>query len=290
LTILLDGRTVERKIVRINRRDVKIMGMNNSLNTRIPFIFSRITVTDDDTALCDIPNPKELGTVELRVRRAKLGSQVPYKPPEEPVQALGPVHEKTKKAGVHYATFGDSEESASFQTFSTTYLDGLDDPYIIFRFNYRPIEILQAQEIVSLPQASAGPDGAIPTKSRSKKRLPPRAGNHSKNDHRKRPRRDRTNESDAGPSRQASPYSLDEDPHGIDTDSTTMCKDEEDEDHVDMLKAQLKTVHDVMQDLQGRLDRMEAKQRLTQSKVVKKEASPIHWRSSNKNVIDLTDD
>jgi len=139
LMILLDGRTVGRKTVRMNERDLKFKGVHNSPNTTLPFIFSRIIVTDDDAALCYIPNPNELGTVELRVRRAKFGSRVPHPPTYGPFQALGPVHEKTKKAGAHYATLGDPEESVPCRTRETTYLDSRDDPYIAFRFRYRPL-------------------------------------------------------------------------------------------------------------------------------------------------------
>ncbi|KAI0643771.1 hypothetical protein C8Q79DRAFT_153488 [Trametes meyenii] len=65
------------------------------------------------------------------------------------VPETGPVHEKSKKAGVHTVSFGDAENCENSYVYKPIGLE--KEPFATFIFRYRPIALLQANGIVPLP-------------------------------------------------------------------------------------------------------------------------------------------
>ncbi|GJE94866.1 hypothetical protein PsYK624_110420 [Phanerochaete sordida] len=57
--------------------------------------------------------------------------------------AIGPVHERSKKAGVHCVSFGrERRVGGTSHGVSCTYRDTLDQPYCKFVFRYRSRDML----------------------------------------------------------------------------------------------------------------------------------------------------
>ncbi|OJT04173.1 hypothetical protein TRAPUB_5125 [Trametes pubescens] len=69
------------------------------------------------------------------------------------VAEIGAVHEKSKKAGVHAVSFG--EVKAVEVKKSSTPIGLEKEPFAIFKFRYRPLELLRANGIAPLPPQAA---------------------------------------------------------------------------------------------------------------------------------------
>ncbi|KAH9903459.1 hypothetical protein C8Q73DRAFT_674764 [Cubamyces lactineus] len=119
-----------------------------------PFLFASLVLTDDEATASTEVNG-ELGTISIKMFRVKafVENQAPYTGTS--VANIGPVHERSKKAGVHAVAFGDIIMKEP-QTTSRA-IEQECKPFATFVFHYRPIEHLQALGIVplaSLPPAS----------------------------------------------------------------------------------------------------------------------------------------
>ncbi|KAH9946921.1 hypothetical protein B0H21DRAFT_692882 [Amylocystis lapponica] len=121
------------------RRSGSREGIRTSPTTHRLFRFAPLVVTDD-AGLVDprYGNIADLGIIEVRICRItrhsdKLAMKLPVIPPR------GPVHEQSKKAGLHCVTLG-TEVRCNAQTPSNkvTYIDKPDEPYVKFIFRYRP--------------------------------------------------------------------------------------------------------------------------------------------------------
>ncbi|KAI0697500.1 hypothetical protein C8T65DRAFT_662092 [Cerioporus squamosus] len=130
--------------------------------TRRSYQFSHLTTTDDDSSL-DQNGNSELGTIRIQVYRVK---RVPRTQPVGPAcnaayNPVGPVHERSKKAGVHCISLGEeSQIKPKLRHRKIIKINPHEGPVATFIFRYRPLALLQAQEIVPLPdsQRDAGPE------------------------------------------------------------------------------------------------------------------------------------
>ncbi|KAH9833786.1 uncharacterized protein C8Q71DRAFT_860058 [Rhodofomes roseus] len=112
------------------------------------FTFANIQVTDDESAQHDV---QDLGSVEVRVYRIVMGEcWAPDASAETWVGSDKPVNELSKKAGLHRIALADAAPVEVMDHIDYTPIDGVDDPYVTFRFMYRPRDILKAQGIIPL--------------------------------------------------------------------------------------------------------------------------------------------
>jgi len=113
-----------------------------------PYRFGKLALTDDDSvASVDDPRMMELGTIRLVLDWVQVVEQLPFRPTAE-VQALGPVHERTKKARSHNAELGEARRSTKKQWFTTTSI-GRRKTTVVFQ--YAPEDWLQARGIITAP-------------------------------------------------------------------------------------------------------------------------------------------
>ncbi|KZP16452.1 hypothetical protein FIBSPDRAFT_958018 [Athelia psychrophila] len=101
----------------------------------------------DDDKFLDTSPPLGLGDIVLSIYRIEITSirdRVPSAPPQEQQ-----VHERTKKATVHRVKLGTEQTCASTRIFFGKHLD--EHPIATFVFKYRPLDVLQANGIVSAP-------------------------------------------------------------------------------------------------------------------------------------------
>jgi len=115
-----------------------------------PFIFSKLETTEDDFVTSSTSS--DLGSIRLSIHRVVVTMSESGKHHEH-VRTHGPVHEKSKKAGSHIASYGNEEPIGTRPAFLKCQLyDPLDkNPYVRFIFKYRSSALLQANGIAPLP-------------------------------------------------------------------------------------------------------------------------------------------
>ncbi|KAL5525560.1 hypothetical protein ACEPAG_6896 [Sanghuangporus baumii] len=150
--VLIDGKDVASAILRPGREaPVKRTGAKVRRNVIKPFVFSELSLTDDD----DLASPYDtslgrIGSIRIEITRVRLGAEVPFAGYGE-AQDPGVVHERAKKAGAHCTNFGDAKRVAKAQTVSIStapYDPNEPGPFVVFEFRYRSLEILKAIGIV----------------------------------------------------------------------------------------------------------------------------------------------
>ncbi|KAI0672342.1 hypothetical protein C8Q78DRAFT_1026488 [Trametes maxima] len=147
--IRMDGRVVMRK-GHEKASSGTCDGMYVEPGMERPFVFSRLVLTDDESAI-STRTYEDLGTIRLTMTRVQRYKLLDIDAPSAaPVPEIGPMHEKSKKAGVHAVSFGDVE-SRRFRTLVKTPIGTEKEPFATFIFRYRPIELLRANGIVPLP-------------------------------------------------------------------------------------------------------------------------------------------
>ncbi|KZT06460.1 uncharacterized protein LAESUDRAFT_759296 [Laetiporus sulphureus 93-53] len=150
----VNGQLVARELVK-SYKSRSLKGMRICGCTVRPFMFSNVTLTDDDNvALAGTTNADNLGVIEIRVYRCMTIGSGPF----EAVRGVsftevGPIHERTKKAGSHCVSLGESEATHRARTMDVRYIDDprRSPPHITFRYNYRPMGMLIAQDIAPRP-------------------------------------------------------------------------------------------------------------------------------------------
>ncbi|KAI0356946.1 hypothetical protein OH77DRAFT_1423213 [Trametes cingulata] len=150
--VFMDGRSVDR----VQHSESKAEHLTHAYvgpDQVRRFAFAPLMLTgssDDDKALHSKVS-EELGTIRLTMTRAqgyKKASHKPF-PGGRKVVDLGPVHERSKKAGVHAVALGEIETTTSVSYVVDAI--GLEkEPFATFIFRYRPIELLRANGIVPL--------------------------------------------------------------------------------------------------------------------------------------------
>ncbi|KAJ8092877.1 hypothetical protein PM082_023510 [Marasmius tenuissimus] len=118
-----------------------------------PFIFSRMVTTDDDDASileASTGCSQDTGEIKVVIRHAMMLSGTPRQPRSKPAPSQQTFSEKSKKGIDHQTGFGAPEvRRARF-----TNARSVGDPIVTFCFKYRPLAMLQANDIASTPAAS----------------------------------------------------------------------------------------------------------------------------------------
>jgi len=117
-------------------RDVAV-----SASLAAPYLFSPLIVTDDDTYL-DSSSSSSVGEITLHIYRAT--APVATDKDEYGVLPQRPkVHERSKKAVVHQVNYGNETIVPKRKMYDMKVIERL----VTFIFKYRPLEMLQANEI-----------------------------------------------------------------------------------------------------------------------------------------------
>ncbi|KAI0356947.1 hypothetical protein OH77DRAFT_1451971 [Trametes cingulata] len=250
--IYMDGRLVHRRAHRATH-EVSCEGARIGLGERQTFVFSPVVLTDDDS-LATSGATEDLGTIQVTMTRTQGFARM--KRPAEliNVKEIGPVHERSKKAGAHAVSLGRVEE---VPVRNGWYPIGKEsEPFVTFIFRYRPLALLQAMDIAPRPHASPQP-------SQGKKRAADLDGILEE-----------TGASESKRRREDSPATVK--PESAECDEV----DDDDADDITFLREQMAM-------MQQRLERAEAAKRA--KRAVKRELSPIRVPpSSSREVIDLT--
>ncbi|KAI0812324.1 hypothetical protein BC629DRAFT_1472143 [Irpex lacteus] len=142
-----------------------------------PFVFSSITLTDDDSALSAAgsrSSMKDLGTICMKMCRIKNVRSAKDPKPISCDLDDKPVHEKAKKTGGHRVTLGETLKGKESLTrfVDVDYIDPLDSPYYKFTLRFRDKAMLQAQGIVPhdpAPLPPKRPASSTPSGSSAKR-------------------------------------------------------------------------------------------------------------------------
>ncbi|KAJ3888118.1 hypothetical protein GG344DRAFT_54325 [Lentinula edodes] len=134
--IYIDGRAMGGKIISgrtVNRSVIK-KGFRTAGNTRMPFVFSKLKLTDiEDAVSLSTESPGEIDLIIIRVR---LRSRKLYDKSHTAPETLE-FNEKDVKGSAHNTTFGkpvvDSRSVLEHET------EPYGDPIARFRFRYMPI-------------------------------------------------------------------------------------------------------------------------------------------------------
>ncbi|KAI0772789.1 hypothetical protein BD413DRAFT_34186 [Trametes elegans] len=150
--ITVDGRSVTR-MSHDCQRDRACTGVHAAAGLKRPFVFSRLVLTDDDD-LAHVPVCEALGTIKLAMHRVQYFINPRPGACAFTAENLGPVHEKSKKAGAHTVFFGAAQKAC---TTVVTAVGSESVPFATFIFRYRPMELLRAHGIAPpLPMPSKG--------------------------------------------------------------------------------------------------------------------------------------
>jgi len=118
-------------------RDVEL-----SASLAAPYLFSPLIVTDDDTYL-DNSSSSSVGEITLRIWR----TAAPVVATDQRVYSKLPqrtkVHERSKKAVAHQVNYGNETIVPERKAYDAKVIERL----VTFIFKYRPLEMLQANEI-----------------------------------------------------------------------------------------------------------------------------------------------
>ncbi|KAJ4477498.1 hypothetical protein J3R30DRAFT_3486645 [Lentinula aciculospora] len=117
-----------------------LSGILTSATTRRPFVFTHLELTDNDQYLNE--TTAGLGVIRLVISHATFSAPANNYTKRD---AIGKVHEKSKKATGHKVDLGENKTISYTKTVSTT----LHDVIITFIFKYRPLDLLRANGIAS---------------------------------------------------------------------------------------------------------------------------------------------
>ncbi|TFY64528.1 hypothetical protein EVJ58_g2561 [Rhodofomes roseus] len=265
-------------------------------------LFAEIPITDDENAPREIPDGKRPGTIEVKITRSRLKRKTSWAPSRKTKaqpENIETLHETTKKSGMHCVSFGKTILCCKpTNTKYVTRIDRWSAPYVTFKFHYRPHAILKARGIIEIIELN-GLDGTAPGDGVFAVQEDPltpttlpgvvdvslrpkrRDGSQAQADMpRKRLRRDSNPQAAEPPTEDRLSTTDAEDAKPL------VVKGEVDDgvEDVDALEAQIRA-------LRQRVDRANTmKAHGGQSRVVKREVSPIRLGGFNGGVIDLTDD
>jgi len=155
----VDGNEVDNRIISgVEGENISLEGYVSYGEIR-PFTFSKLQVTDDDSA--NFHTTPNLGAISLSISRVIVGESEDYDPPPIEADAHDPVHERSKKGGSHIVAFAASEPyEEALCTWTTTPYSPEDEqaPYVVFIFRYRPLDLLQANDIAPRPSPNCNTD------------------------------------------------------------------------------------------------------------------------------------
>ncbi|RPD66136.1 hypothetical protein L226DRAFT_189703 [Lentinus tigrinus ALCF2SS1-7] len=149
VNVLVDGRLAGLSAHQ-KRRTGSVDSLQELPGQHRRYQFAPLILTDDDRVASSKAKPSaDLGTIAVVMRKVDhyTPSDKLFSLPNVP--EVGPVHEKSKKAGVHAVSFGKAQSTAPRTTLTPHGLDPI--PFATFKFIYRPLALLQANGIAPKP-------------------------------------------------------------------------------------------------------------------------------------------
>ncbi|KAL1949005.1 hypothetical protein VTO73DRAFT_10811 [Trametes versicolor] len=160
----IDGVRIAGKICKPGDRRSRKAVRTTSADTYNALQFADLKTTDDDGAAMALDT---LGTIELRVFHIHAETRSkPFRP--SAFDGVGAVHERSKKAGAHCVSLGDTVDDPGLPSRARGHkvcklLNPADGPFVTFVFRYRPAVLLQAEGIMPLPASEKGKGRAGPS-------------------------------------------------------------------------------------------------------------------------------
>lgn len=141
-------------------------GLRTTARTMQPFKFAGLHTHDNDDLLTSQSILENIGVIRVDVYRILPILETDYRNEFRPsvMTEVGPIHERSKKAGSHCVSLGDTKVCSPRRTLHTRLLDPQAGPFATFIFRYRPLALLQANGI-----ALNGPP-PVPSSSLRKRR------------------------------------------------------------------------------------------------------------------------
>ncbi|TFY66258.1 hypothetical protein EVG20_g4832 [Dentipellis fragilis] len=119
-------------------RKSSVDGVRTSLTTKNSFVFSNVTVHDeDDDGITNGVNTTHVGVVEIRIFHAYRES-IPRPPSVSTVNNLGSVPERSKKGGLHQVSLGKATAVEATPCCHWYLVEPEHAPYASFLFQHRP--------------------------------------------------------------------------------------------------------------------------------------------------------
>ncbi|KAL1947900.1 hypothetical protein VTO73DRAFT_13624 [Trametes versicolor] len=143
--IYVDGRLAQRLVHQPCDTENVCKGIYITEASICPFKFSELILTDDDALLNTKNTSDKLGSIEVVFTRCEgfIAATEPFQ--TTGFVEIGPIHEKSKKAGVHAVTLGVPQ---TMQRIDYQKEYGAEpQPCARIMFRYRPIDLLRANGI-----------------------------------------------------------------------------------------------------------------------------------------------
>ncbi|KAK1231538.1 hypothetical protein PQX77_005330 [Marasmius sp. AFHP31] len=154
------GKTIESKTA---EQTMCMLGIRKDGTTCSPFTFSSVRTSDEDSFL-SAPAAPDIGSIRITIEHVRiLERNLAWKPQTIPVTRT--YHEKTKKMVDHQTSF--DQPAITTPSAMALNIEPIGPPVAIFQFRYRPLAVLQAQDIAPRPP----PQPASPSPPRNN---PPR--------------------------------------------------------------------------------------------------------------------
>ncbi|KAK0205072.1 hypothetical protein DFS33DRAFT_1325261 [Desarmillaria ectypa] len=156
----IDGTTYPpRYIGSLRRSEVFLGSVRDSDSSKRPFMFTKLNLTDDDAYL-NVAAPSSLGEIEVVLYRVERRRSRNHRPPLNNTSQGADLtrrvyHEHNKKGIDHEISLGSPRRVDSIirrQHNPLCFTKPRGDPIVTFRFKYRPLDVLQAQDIAPRPQ------------------------------------------------------------------------------------------------------------------------------------------
>ncbi|RDX42455.1 hypothetical protein OH76DRAFT_1411133 [Lentinus brumalis] len=298
LDIAFDGSWATSLRVKSGKRASR-RGVRTSPTSGQPFQFSELVTTDEEDAL-ERHDATSLGSIEVTGWRMRWDkTQETPRPAHKPAafQPTGRVHERSKKAGTHCIALGapfTTEPASLNRRWRAEWLD--ESPIVVFRFHYRPLALLQAQEIAPLSQPNAlqsQPGASEPDanqRAASQSQSQPQGGASQSEPGPSRQRADRGSaDLQAEGSRPAKRARIGSEDADTKPDVETPSEDD-DEDELSTLRSSASALQGHLQQLMSKIDRMESKKtrKKARPRGVAKREEPAGVGFVSGEVVDLT--
>ncbi|KAK0214254.1 hypothetical protein EDD85DRAFT_963171 [Armillaria nabsnona] len=157
----VDGKCVSAKLLYSGYDTARVTGVNTSDVTVRPIMFTSLELTDDEE-LIHGSTLSELGEINIEIWRVERLARLPFQSPG--FDEVGKIHERSKKAIAHCV----SEDFLSLLYPVTSNKVKKLSHLVTFIFKYRPLGILQANDIAPAPEPTpatrkraASPDDVI---------------------------------------------------------------------------------------------------------------------------------
>ncbi|KAH9833215.1 uncharacterized protein C8Q71DRAFT_909680 [Rhodofomes roseus] len=159
-----DGRTITQQCGCPPQQDSPAFQVGAGPNTIKPFKFAQVMLPGVGMQWM-VPDTHNLGLIELKVWRCRRGDDAPSVPQHLIQSHISSIEvaefehnvlvAQQDKAAMHCTVLGGSEPVIGNLPVASLPLDSPEHPFAVFRFHYRPIEILQSIGVIQRRQPEA---------------------------------------------------------------------------------------------------------------------------------------